>query len=267
MLIEPADSQSRQLLSDRFVWKAGKPEPFEQLRKYLKCHWERLENENHCDFIDRLHENWKKLELGARHELEKFRGRRSHRSIDDDGEVTHVDFSWKGRNVRCETFLKVDLNDSKDVFEASKIFDNFNTKMAGYDDAISEEREIRAKYVQHVVALKATKTKLKTSNDIKKLIEGAYDEMDSRNQDQWNSWIAKGERVLRGEKVDDFPKSPGDYVKHYAAVAKIGGAGEAEARSGPKTRKWITTAICLPLTQRTTYFADHLSTVTQRQSI
>lgn len=200
------------------MWKDGKPEPFEQLRKSVECKWERSENESHCTFVERLHENWEKLERETRHELEKLQGVRSHRSFDDDGEVTYVDFSWEGRKVLCETFLKVDLNDPKDAFKSSQILDQVNTKMKHYDDLMSKERDIRAKYIQHSVTSEATEIQLKKENGMKELIEEKYDEMDDCNTDEWEAWIAVGERVLRGEEIDGFPITPGDYKKRYAAV-------------------------------------------------
>lgn len=240
-------------MSDRFVWKDGKPEPFEQLRRQLKVQWERSENESRCDFVDRMHENWKKLERETRLELKTIPGLRSHRSFDNDKEVTYIEFKWAGRNVRCETFHKVDLNDPKDIFKSSGIFEKFNNKMAGYDRAMPQERKIRVKYVQLIVAKKAPDTKLnldpnaepkpemnpkpKSEKTIKDIITEAYEEMDSLNRNDWNDRIADAERALRGEKVAGYPEGKTNYKKRHSIVTDKWESWEAEAESGPKTRK------------------------------
>ena len=69
MRIKSADSQPRQLLNNRFVWKDGKPEPFRHLRKRSKYRSEKAKGESHCTFIDRLHKHWEELEQETYHEL------------------------------------------------------------------------------------------------------------------------------------------------------------------------------------------------------
>ena len=238
MRIKSADSQPRQLLNDRFVWKDGKPEPFEHLRKRSKYHWEKAKGESHCTFIDRLHKHWEELEQETYYELWEIPSNEPFkRPADKDGEVTYVDLEWKGRIVRCEFFVNVDLSDPKDMFKSSKIFDAFNKKMAKYDNSKLQEKTIQTKFGQHMVASKATEAKLATENDAKELIEGAYEEMDSHEPDQWEDWIAKGERALVGEQVDGFPKSRGVYQKRYTAFTEKWEGWGSGARGWTKDKK------------------------------
>ena len=237
------------------MWKDGKPEPFEQLRRQSKVQWERSENESHCDFVDRMHENWKKLERETRLELKTIPGLRSHRSFDHDKEVTYIEFKWQGRNVRCETFLKVDLNDQKDIFKSSGIFEKFNNKMAEYDRAMPQERKIRVKHVQLIVAKNAPDTKLnldpeatpkpeadpkpKSEKTIKDIITEAYEEMDSLNRNDWEDRIADAERALRGEKVDGYPKGKNRYEKRHSVVTDKWESWGSGGREWTKDKKMI----------------------------
>lgn len=54
----------------------------------------------------------------------------------------------------------MDLSGPKDMFKSSKIFDAFNKKMAKYDNSKLQAKTIRTKYVQHMVASKATEASL-----------------------------------------------------------------------------------------------------------
>lgn len=258
MCIEPTHSQFRQVLSDRFVWKDGKPEPFESLREDSNSQWERLEDENHCDFVDRLHKNWKDLEQQTRGEIMTIKGAHPPAPIGDDGEVEYVDVVWRRRSMHCETFLKVDLDDPKDGFKSSKILTNFNKKMADYDESMSEDKATRAKLIPYIVAINATEKKLETDETIKKLIEWAYETMDSRKRDQWESWIADGERALRGEVVDGFPRSKGVYKSRYTTVSGSWKDWESGGKEWTKDRKMNN--------DRNLYASDPLNNILRRPS-
>lgn len=205
-------------MCDRFVWQGGKPEPFEQLRDQSIDSWERRQDESHCDFVDRLHENWQELEQETRGELLKLKDAKSPTPIGDDGEVEYVNIVWRRRSVLCETFLKVDLSDPKDGFKSSKIFSKFKAKMADYDKAISKDKETRAELVQYLAALTATETTLGSDKAIKKMIDSAYEKIDSRQRDKWQDWIEDGKKAFRGEAAEGFPKSKGVYKTRYNAV-------------------------------------------------
>ena len=195
----------------------------------MKYQWERSENESHCDFVDRMHRNWRKLELETRRVLEIPRELRSRSRFNDNEEVIHNEFQWSGRSVCCEIFVEVDLNDPKDVFKSSKIWNNINSKMVDYDIVVSEERKVRVKLIQYIVAIlktmenesnESSPKKRSTTRSWKDLIAQAYDEMDSRHRDQWGQWIANGERALRGERVYGFPENRDEYRKQHATVTE-----------------------------------------------
>ncbi len=202
------------------MWTDGKSEPFECLKRGSKVSWGRCNGESRCDFIDRQHKMWEELEQKTQGELVELRN--SHRTspIGDDGEVEYVNFVWKGRNVRCETFLKVDLSDPKDCFKSSKISSNFEEKMAEYDKSMSQDKETRAELAQHLVASNITDAKLASAKDIKELIEWAYEKIDSRERDQWDDWIEDGEKASQGVQVADFPKAKGVYKKRHTDVTE-----------------------------------------------
>ena len=152
------------------MWKDGKPEPFKRIGQGSDAYWEKLKGESRCDFVDRLHKKWEKIEQDTHDELVALRDGKTPTPI-DDGEVVYVNVVWKGRNVRCETFLNVDLSDPKDGFKSSKIVDCFDKKMTNYDNLMSEERKTRAELLQHLVASKATDAKLAKGETTKEIIE------------------------------------------------------------------------------------------------
>lgn len=219
------------------MWKGGKPEPFEDLRRGPKDDWEQSTDESHCDFVNRLHRNWEELEQKTRSELMELRNSQAPTPIGDDGEVEYVDVEWKGRDIHCETFLKVDLSDPKDGFKSSQILKDFDLKMADYDESMTQEKRIRAKLVKYLIALKATEAKLATEKEIKELIESAYETMGSRERDQWEDWIADGERALEGEDVEGFPRARGLYKKRYAAVTESWESWGTGAKEWTKDKK------------------------------
>ena len=222
------------------MWKDGKPEPFEHLRKRSKCAWERSKHESHCDFVDRLHQQWEELERETERDILGLASNQTYKpTTDKDGEITYVEFVWNGRNVRCESFFDVDLDDPKDMFKSSKIFDNFNKKMAKYDNGKVQEKMIRTKLVQHITATKATEAKLATEKDMKELIEWAYEEMDRREPDQWENGIADGERALAGERVYRFPMGRGVYKSRYTAVIEKWEGWGSGTREWTKDKKMI----------------------------
>lgn len=181
----------------------------------MNYHWDRLDNESHCDFVDRMHSQWKKLEQHTRRELEKLKNGTGLTPIGDDGEVGYVDLVWKGRKVHCETFLKVDLSDPKDAFKSSRILDNINKKMESYDNKMLTKPPIRANIVQHLIAIQPIAAKLEKDEDIKDAIEDAYYTLDSFELDQWKGWVENAKRASQDEKVDGFPKA---YSQRYTAV-------------------------------------------------
>ena len=218
------------------MWKDGKPEPFKRVGQGSDAYWEKLKGESRCDFVDRLHKKWEKLEQDTHDELVALRGGKIPTPI-DDGEVVYVNVVWKGRNVRCETFLNVDLSDPKDGFKSSKIVDCFDKKMTNYDNLMSEDRKTRAELLQHLVASKATDAKLAKGETIKEIIEWAYEEIETRKRDEWKDWIADGERALRGEEVKGFPKGKGVYSQRYTAVTETWKEWESGGREWTKDKK------------------------------
>lgn len=201
----------RQLLSDRFVWSGEKPEPFGILRGQATAYWKRGESESRGGFIDRMHAQWEELEQETRREILELRSTQASIRIGNDGEVEYVDFVWRRRNVRCETFRKVDLSNPKDGFKSSKILDNFERKMADYDRKSLVKKKIRAQVLQYIVAKKAMEAsaKLASGEQVKKLIEGGYETMDSLERDEWRDWIANEKRDVQTNV---------EYKKYHSAV-------------------------------------------------
>ena len=186
----------------------------------MKDDWGQLEGENHCDFIKRLHRDWEKLERKTQEELLELKHGQVPISIGDDGEVEYVDFEWRYRNVHCETFLKIYLNDTKDAFKSSNILSDFNKRMEEYDESVSESIKIRAKLVRYLVANEATDLKLRSDDGIKTIITDAYEKMNSLKPEEWEDKIKEGDRVLKGEDVKGFVKQKGEYQKRYTAVTQ-----------------------------------------------
>lgn len=151
----------------------------------------------------------------------KLKDAKSPIPIGDDGEVEYVDILWRRRNVHCETFLKVDLNDPKDGFKSSKIFKNFKAKMADYDKSMAEDRRTRAELIQYLVASKATSPRLTDERKIKEIIDSAWEEMESREPNEWRGWIEDGKKAYKGDRVAGFVKTKGVFRQRYETVTKI----------------------------------------------
>ena len=195
--------------------------------------WGRLQGENHCDFMNRFHQKWKDLEREIQDELLELYHGQVPISIGDDGEVEYVDFVWRHRKVHFETFLKVDLNNTKDAFKSSNIL---NRKMADYDQSVTESIEIRAKLVRYLVANEATDLKLRSDDGIKKIVTDAYEKMNSLKREEWEDKIEEGDRVLKGEDIEGYVK-PGQYIKRYDIVTRSWESWGSGRREWTKDKK------------------------------
>lgn len=203
----------------------------------MRDDWGQLEGENHCDFIERLHQKWEGLEQKTHDELLELKDGLVPTSIGDDGEVTHVDFVWRHRNVHCETFREIDFDDLQDPFKSSEILRNFDKKMADYDKSMFEDMKIRAELAPYLVANHATEKKLGSTEEIKKLIAKAYEQMDSLKRNEWKVKITDGKRVLNGETVDSYIKNKEQYKKRYAAVTDVWESWGSGRREWTKDKK------------------------------
>lgn len=228
------------------------------MRDDLSDDWEEAENEHHCDFVERLHGKWEHLERKTEIEFREVKREHSPISIGDDGEVEYVNFVWRHRNVHCETFLKVDLSDSKNAFRSSKILSKFDERMADYDKTLSGNMSIRAELAPHLIALGPADRKFATNAAIKDFIADIYKLMNDLDRDEWENKIQEGKRVLNGEKIEGYPTAEGEYKKRHAAATKNWESW------GSGRRKW--TIDKRMKTDRNMYVSDPASDMLRRPS-
>lgn len=151
---------------------------------------------------------WETLERKVFAELSDMR--KKHKPV-RKGEVEHSDFEWRGRKVHCEKFLKVDLDDDKDPFRESNIFEEIEDKLKAWDDE-NADRKVPRNLVQLVVA-KATPEMMTEPG---KAIAAGYAECYLEPPGKWPAMEVECRRALIEDRKG-FPKKT-EYTKRYAHV-------------------------------------------------